>query len=257
MPSFLGLTNEVKMQTLDLVHPSRSENYKLIKTSEIVNNLESQGFKLVDFKATKTKREDKKGYQKHFAILEHPELLKGDNSLNYQLLITNSHDGSTSFKVDFGVFRMVCSNGLVVGSTFGGMSQRHSGFIMDEFQADLNQFVARLPQLKETIDLMNQKKLNDDMRRQFYKDALKLKVDNAILLDVPTRRNADNGSDLFTAFNVIQEHLVRGGLTYQVEIEKDNQKQLVEKRLRALRSMNSQVEINKKLFDLANNYLVA
>lgn len=242
------------METLDLVHSSRSENYKLIKTSEVVSNLERQGFKLVDFKATKVRKEDRKGYQKHFAILEHPELLKADNDKNYQLLLTNSHDGSTSFKVDFGVFRLVCSNGLVVGNTFGGISQRHQNFIYDDFKENLDQLVTRLPDLKQQIELMAQKKLNSDEKRQFYSDALSLKVDNAILLDVPTRRLADNGNDLFTTFNVIQEHIIRGGLRYQVKNENDL---LVEKTLRKMRSFNAQTEINKKLFDLANNYLVA
>ncbi len=45
-----------------------------------------------------------------------------------ELVLTNSHDGTSAYKFFSGVFRLACSNGMVVQSAdFGSISVRHSG----------------------------------------------------------------------------------------------------------------------------------
>ena len=49
-----------------------------------------------------------------------------------ELILTNSHDGGSAFRLFSGVYRMVCMNGLVVGETFGEFAVRHSHHTLGE-----------------------------------------------------------------------------------------------------------------------------
>jgi hypothetical protein len=70
---------------------------------------------------------------------------------------------------------------------------------------------------------------------------------------MPTHREEDNASDLFTVMNVIQENLIRGGA--KVLIEKDNKP--VARAVRKINSLVSQTEINTMLWILAEQTLAA
>jgi hypothetical protein len=61
-------------------------------------------------------------------------------------------------------------------------------------------------------------------------------------------RDEDNGSDLWTIYNVVQEHLTHGDYEIQNKEKKDPRK------ARKISSPKSDVELNSKLFDLAMEY---
>ena len=49
-----------------------------------------------------------------------------------QIILTNSHDGFNSFKFMLGIFRLVCSNGLVVcDNQMVNMTIRHINYTFD------------------------------------------------------------------------------------------------------------------------------
>jgi hypothetical protein len=83
------------------------------------------------------------------------EVRPGDN-VNLQLIAVNSYDGSHVLQVMFGAFRLVCSNGLIIGSRFVNLEQRHVGAIgikVDSLQMQVGmlteKFRATLPVMKE------------------------------------------------------------------------------------------------------------
>ena len=48
------------------------------------------------------------------------------DELNPEVIIKNSYDGSTNVDALAGAFRLVCSNGLIIGRTYGHTKNRHS-----------------------------------------------------------------------------------------------------------------------------------
>ena len=47
-----------------------------------------------------------------------------------QILLTNSHDGKNSFQFQAGLYRLICSNGLVIADTqFEAVKIRHMGIL--------------------------------------------------------------------------------------------------------------------------------
>ena len=86
------------------------------------------------------------------------EVQKGD-FVNPEIIIKNSYDGSCEASVVAGAYRLVCSNGMVIGYTLGKNSVRHTiwnrkvdiGAILDEVIMSVdNTFCADLPLLLST-----------------------------------------------------------------------------------------------------------
>ena len=121
-----------------------SKNYKHVNSAEIKDLFESYGYQFSKYSEAKVRRESKKGYQKH--VMEFTTNYE-HNGNSLRLLLTNSHDGSGSVKLNIGIFRMVCSNGLVVGKSF-----YESRFIHNERQvALLSQELEKLPMILERV----------------------------------------------------------------------------------------------------------
>ena len=52
-----------------------------------------------------------------------------------QILMTNSHDGKNSFQFQAGLYRLVCSNGLVIADAqFEDVKMRHMGYSFEDLQ---------------------------------------------------------------------------------------------------------------------------
>ena len=108
-----------------------SKHYSFVPTMKVVNDLRELGYECVDATQVKARKKTTNGYQKHMLTFEHPdhkinqvkevELEDGTTETQVlpaeeypQLLLTNSHDGGNAFTLSAGIFRLVCSNGLVI-----------------------------------------------------------------------------------------------------------------------------------------------
>lgn len=244
----------MEIQTLDQKFHTLTDKYKLVKTSELIDKLQGQGFKLEKFVANRVKNQAKIGYQKHRAIFSHPELLKSTDEGSPQLLLTNSHDGTSAVVLQLGFFRVVCANGLVVGKSIGEpIRLRHSGkFLYDELDKAVEKIVAQVKTMNEAINKLKSKTLSDNEIASFQKQALDLRIaDNVEVLDSKfnVHRPQDAKPDLFTVFNVIQENLIRGGA--RVIVKELATSQVKQKTLRKITSIQAETEINTKLWDMA------
>jgi len=150
-----------EINTLDQKLPTLSDKYKLAKTSDIVKRIEGLGFTMNKFVALKTRKKERQGYQKHRAIFTNPLLLKETSDGIPQLLLTNSHDGSSSVVLQLGFFRYVCANGLVVGSNIiEPVRVRHSGNDFEQrLVAAIDDIVAQAEKLTKSIEKMKSTKL--------------------------------------------------------------------------------------------------
>ena len=243
----------MEITTLDTKLSTLSDKYKLVETKKIADKFKALGFNVDDYQAARVRKVSKQGYQKHLVRLSNPTLLSSAHKdLKLQLVVTNSHDGLSAFKIQLGIYRLVCSNGLMVGTTFESISLRHTGTIIDQVDQAVERMVAQVNRLDLAITAMKTKVLTKEQTTLFIAQAIKLRYPDKSIMDVslPILRREDEENNLFTLYNRIQENLVRGG--NQV---RNNQNRL--RQARQLTSITALTKINEQLFDLANEYAVA
>ena len=232
-----------------------SKHYTHIPTSKVIDDMELLGWKVVDAKAVKARKNSTKGYQKHLVVFRNPDVVingKNDDTVFPQVLLTNSHDGKNAFTFTAGLFRMICENGLVVStSTFEDVKMRHMGYSFEELQVKIKEMVEKLPLTVESMNKMQATELAQNEMVKFAKKAIKtrfnddelkrIKIDFKELLN-PTR-DEDKGNDLWSVFNVVQEKIIDGDFEYVAagKIRKARQ----------IKNFKQDQKINKELFDVA------
>lgn len=239
----------MEITTFDVKHESRSEKYKVAATKVIAAKFKSLGFVVDSYQEQRVRSHSRRGFQKHMVRLSNPNLLSTTHDdVRLQLLITNSHDGTTPFKMQLGFFRFVCANGLVVGETFETIKLRHSGRILEEIDLGIDRMVAQVQKLDESIARLKNKTLTTLEVENFITDALKIRNESAQNVDVTVKRPEDaDSTNLFQLFNRVQESLVNGGDNYR----NANGRTRV---MRRMTNINKLTEVNSQLFDLALKY---
>ena len=194
--------------------PGMSERYEFIDSRQIVTRMADEGYYVANATNAAPKKRDAM-YAKHMLDFRHEDAREVNGAVP-RIIFINSHDGSSSASAMGGVFRFVCSNGLVIGNTVGKERARHMG----DPAADLihrMQLLARNTQKTfDKIDRWTRISLDNAKANRFATFAAQLRWGDAgkfapeELLQV--RRSEDDAGDLWTVFNRVQENTVRGGL---------------------------------------------
>lgn len=94
-------------------HESRSERYTYIPTINITNKLRDEGFQ--PFFACQSRVRDlgRREYSKHMLRLRREGHINGKEVP--EIILLNSHDGSSSYQMIPGIFLFVCTNGWCAG----------------------------------------------------------------------------------------------------------------------------------------------
>ena len=235
-----------------------SKHYTHIPTSRVIEDMRLLGWDVVDAKEVKARKKATIGVQKHLLIFRNPDVVingEDGDTVYPQILLTNSHDGKNAFTFTAGLFRMVCENGLVISTEqFEDVKMRHMGYSFEELQVNIHDMVERLPLTVESMNMMKQIELQQEQTLEFAQRALEvrfgkkqmenIKVDIDELVE-PTRRE-DQGDDLWSVFNVIQEKLIDGGFVYS------NGSKI--RKARRVKNFSQDQKINKDLFSLALEY---
>lgn len=199
-----------------------SAKYAFIPTSEVVSKLRSEGFQAVRAEQSRARIEGKGCYTKH--MLRFRDMRRGDAPITSQLgtlypeiVLTNSHDGASAYRLDAGLFRVVCMNGMVVGCTVGDqIAIHHKGGAAGVIEATY-EVVNRFPSMIREVGVFQRTQLTPEQSLAFADAALDLKFDSeedrpthaAANLIAPVRA-ADRGGTLWNALNVIQEKMIGG-----------------------------------------------
>lgn len=199
-----------------------SSKYHLIPTTKLVESFNEKGWYVSSQSEARTKRVEKRGYQKHILRFRNdtvkPLIINGTE--NYiELVVINSHDGLNALRVMLGIYRVVCSNGLIVGSQFLDLRVKHDKYWVSHLDNAINSLFDSIPRVVEVINRMASINLTRDEAMEFMKKAANTRLKgikdivNVTGLDT-VQREEDKGSDLYTILNVAQEKLVRGGIKY-------------------------------------------
>lgn len=109
----------------DAPHESRSERYSYIPTATVLQELRGEGFKPFMVCQIRVRQDDRRDYTKHMIRLRHASQINGREA--NEIILLNSHDGTSSYQMLAGMFRFVCSNGLVCGDTVADVRVPHKG----------------------------------------------------------------------------------------------------------------------------------
>jgi hypothetical protein len=240
-----------------------SEHYSFVPTINVVNDLRELGFECVNAVQVKARKKTTNGYQKHMLTFEHPKY-KIEGAEEYpQLLLTNSHDGGNAFTLSAGIFRLVCSNGLVIKTEDYGSSRLvHKGYSFEAVQELVNEFNVTLDEVLTRVTSMKQVQLTKDQQIEFAKQAALLRftaksynedniadvVDIDGLLNVGRKEDAGNG--LYEVFNRVQESLVQGNYLYASN-GKVKDADTKTRKARPIKNFKQSINVNQKLSELA------
>lgn len=114
----------------DAPHGSRSDRYAYIPTSTVLTKLRQEGFEPFMVCQTRVRNEDRREYTKHLIRLRHASQINGDEA--NEIILLNSHDGTSSYQMLAGMFRFVCHNGLVCGDTTADIRVPHKGDVASQ-----------------------------------------------------------------------------------------------------------------------------
>lgn len=197
-------------------HGSRSGRYAYIPTLDLVAGMRAEGFMPVKVSQAKSRADDRKGFGKHLIRFRRQDQLEQAEAR--EVVLVNSHDGTSGFRLMAGVFRLVCSNGLIVGQTDNEIRVRHSGDAVGRVIEGAYSIVKDFDRVAASIDGMKAVNLTPEHQQAFGRAALALRFDDAENCGIQPaqiirpRRSEDQKTDLWTTFNAVQENIIRGGL---------------------------------------------
>ena len=165
---------------------------------------------------TRVRREDRREFTKHMLRLRTESQINGSEA--NEVVLVNSHDGSSAYQMIAGMIRFTCQNGLVFGDTFLDVRVPHKGKIAERVVEGAYEILQGFERVEESREAMRAVSLDTGEQEVFARAALSLKYDPKKPAPVSEeqilepRRIDDQGSDLWSVFNRCQEGLVKGGL---------------------------------------------
>jgi hypothetical protein len=200
-------------------HESRSERYTYIPTIDVLRGLHNEGFQPFMVCQTRVRDQDKREFTKHLIRMRPASEITGED-VN-EIILLNSHDGSSGFQLLGGVYRFICQNGMVAGHTVGEVRVPHRGNIVQNVINGAFDVLDGFDLIREQKDGMQAVTLTRDEQHALARSALALRYDPTDT-EAPApitesqllapRRFEDRRDDLWTVFNRIQESLTKGGL---------------------------------------------
>ncbi len=247
-------------------NPDVSKKYLFVNTETVIDDLGKLGWKPVQA-AQRKSRGNGTIFSKHMVSFQNPDIKisskDGDDSFP-RIIMTNSHDGMQAFKFSVGIFRLVCSNGLVVADEqFSDFKIKHKGYTFAELRDVVTTAVKDLPNKVEVLNEMKSRILTQEEKNKLALDAMlvragieigskkakKFVYDEETIEDIlDPKRDEDKGDDLWRVFNVVQEKITQGEFSAALKGAKV-------RKVRKIKSFEKDLKVNKELFQLATSLL--
>ena len=230
-----------------------SPRYTFVPTARILEGLRELDWVPVDVEEQRIRSESRRGFQKHMIRFRRAEQMETLDEWNVELVLLNSHDAGCAYQLHAGIFRRLCSNGLVISeSSFEALRFRHAGLEPEEVVRASLRLMEFMPKVGERIQRFRERQLDSRDSLNFASQALLLRyptveespIDAETLLKA--RRPEDEGTSLWATMNRCQENLIRGGVS---DCRRDKRGRL--RSVRVLRGIDSKVGVNKGVWELA------
>lgn len=232
-------------------HDSRSERYVYVPTIEIVEGLRREGW--FPFFAVQAVPRDgeRMGHAKHMLRLRRDDGIGKQEAA--EVIIVNSHDGTSAYQMFAGVLRFVCTNSMIAGERFEEVRVPHKGGIQDQIIEGVYTVAEDFPRLIDATEGMKDTRLSQaeqtvlaeaSLVARYGEDESPVRPDQIIA----PRRREDVGQSLWQTFNVIQENLIRGGVNGR---RQTSDGRIRRSRTRAINGIDQNVGLNRALWTLA------
>ena len=237
-------------------HERTSDKYTFIPTEHVLSGLMRAGFVPVDARQTRTRNTSTLHARHILRLRRRFETVQLKDSVP-EVVFLNSHDGTSAYQLRLGIYRVVCTNGLIVSrGAFPAYCVSHRGDVVDDVITGALEASERFAALAEQVERMERRLLPKDEQLQFAERALALRFPDPAQSGMQAaqlltcRRTDDLGDDLWSTLNKVQENLLRGGMS----------RRSVNGRLtrtRRITSIREDVRLNGRLWDLAAEVLAA
>lgn len=251
-------------------NPNVSDRYVQANTATVIDDLAKLGWYPVQAKQCRPKKNSSGIHSFHMVAFQNPDIKimktseDGTTTVDTypRIILTNSHDGFNSFKFMVGLFRLVCSNGLVVcQNQMVNMSIRHINYDFEELRRVVATVIDQVPGIVNTMNQMRTITLTDEQKTELATEVIKIRkniepdqniqVDQETIADIlaPVREE-DKANDLWTVFNICQEKLIKGGFSATGKNNKTRKQ-------RGITSIKKDMDFNQRLWNSASRYLMA
>jgi hypothetical protein len=232
-------------------HDSRSQRYVYVPTIDIVEGLRREGW--FPFFAVQAVPRDgeRMGHAKHMLRLRRDDGIGKPEAA--EVIIVNSHDGTSAYQMFAGVLRFVCTNSMIAGERFEEVRVPHKGNIQNDIIEGVFTVAEDFPRLVDATETMKEVRLSRDEQRvlaeaslvaRYGEDESPLRPDQILM----PRRHEDAGENLWRTFNVIQENVIRGGLQGR---RTDANGRIRRAQSRPINGIDQNVTLNRALWTLA------
>lgn len=248
-------------------NPKVSQRYVFASTETIIDDLAKLGWGVVDCKQQRATKRGAGIRSFHMVAFQNPNIFitdekEGTSSVECypRIILTNSHDGFNSFKFMVGMFRLICSNGLVIATEkFADISIRHINYTFEELRGVVAKAIEAVTAHVEIMNQMQDTILTENQKAELATSALRIrnnnedmKVDAEDIKDILTpTRHEDEGDSLWNVFNVLQEKIIKGNYSM---VSPTNGKT---RKARPIKGVARDIEINQNLFRTALTYAQA
>jgi hypothetical protein len=234
-----------------------SDRYGFVPTIEVVDALQAEGWYPVRAQQTRVRDPERRDTTRHMVRFRQDpdrQITVGDSIT--ELVLTNSHDRTAAYQLDLGLFRLICSNGMVtpVGE-MGGIRVRHGKQVVDQILDGSIALIDEVPNLAGTVEQFQSMRLSPEESRLFAQSALTLRYGEGWREVSPiqpdallqARRSEDRDQNLWRVFNRAQENLLKGGLSGRSRNGRHTS-------TRAIRSVTEDVRLNRALWQLTEHF---
>jgi len=233
-----------------------TDRYVHVPTTQVIEDIQKLGWNPIE--AMQVNARKRKGYQRHMIKFVNPDFIVEGSDEYPELLLSNSHDGTSAFTLDVGIFRLICSNGMVIKSQdFGSMKIRHYGYDFSTIKGAVNELMEKIPGYLQQVEDMKQHKLEKEQMLDFARKAAMLRfaksneesIDKIVDLSdfLESTRKEDEGNGLWEVFNRVQEKVVNGKFNYAFGKK--------ERKARPVKGFKQQIKLNQDLWELASSYV--
>lgn len=237
-----------------------SAKYGFVPTVGVIQAMIAAGFQPFSAVQSRTRIAGKGDFTKHMLRFRHADLgslVVGD--VVPEVVLINSHDGTSAYKLIAGLYRLVCSNGMLVSDgEIDSINVAHKGNIVQDVLDGSRRLIADTQKSLGRVRNWAQLQLTDGEQHAFAESAHTLrfadsdgKVTTPITPDqllVPRRRE-DVGSDLWHTLNRVQENVIAGGLSaIQLDAEGRRVRRVSTRRINGI---DQDVRLNRALWALA------
>ncbi|MFH1398974.1 MAG: DUF932 domain-containing protein [Candidatus Woesearchaeota archaeon] len=236
-----------------------SKRYQFIPTTRVIEDVKVHGWLPVRASEVQARSPKTIGLQKHMVVFRNPAFpTLGKYKTVPEILLYNSHDGSAAYQIFIGLFRLICSNGMVVAdSLFGSFKIRHVGYTQDLVREAVENVLETIPKIFSRINQFNTIEMTRDDQEVYAMAAVQLRWNeeeaekkeiNYAELIRPIRKE-DEDSTLWNTYNILQEKLVTGGVGF-IQRARGNDFRTN----KGIRSISEVVRVNKALWLLTEKF---